>query len=194
MIRFFRMKAHRFYIKNGRAIQHPIEGGTITAVSGQSTSIEAINVQAQGDKVLVSYEDGSVTEHPYPGTGGTIRTLVQAKRGWRRSEDPSVSPSRSVNSNQGSNTSDSESSKNVILGLILVPFLAIAVWLFVATVLGPMALLFKLRYGISFNEGMGYCENSKTAWFFCLAIWAFLSVITIKTIYNFRHNKIKKYP
>lgn len=88
------MNGYTFYIKGGKAIAHPVGGGTIEQLTGQHRS-QAVNVQPQGNKVIVTYEDGAVIEHPWPRTGGTIRFIVQPQRTVRNYYTPNV-PSSSV--------------------------------------------------------------------------------------------------
>jgi hypothetical protein len=72
------MKPYTFYIKDGKAVSHPIGGGNISSFAGSSSN-PAVNVQAQGSKVIVTYENGKVEEWPWPGQGGNIRTLVEGR-------------------------------------------------------------------------------------------------------------------
>jgi len=85
------MKPYTFYIKNGKAVQHPVGGGTILNIGYYGRGVDAVNVQAQGNKVIVTYEDGQVTEYPWPETGGSSRVLVSPQRGWRKGGNASCS-------------------------------------------------------------------------------------------------------
>lgn len=98
------MKDYIFYIENGKAIARPVGGGTIGPLGGQHYS-QAINVQSQGNKVIVTYEDGAVTEHPWPLTGGLTRFIVQPKHTVKSSYTENVQSSAEVYSDEPSQAS-----------------------------------------------------------------------------------------
>jgi hypothetical protein len=72
-------KQYKFYIQNGKAIVHPIGGGNIGPIQAHR-DVRAVSIQAQSGKVIVTYEDGAVVEHPWPNTGGLVVYLVQPQK------------------------------------------------------------------------------------------------------------------
>jgi hypothetical protein len=81
-------KQYKFYIQNGKAIVHPIGGGNVGPIQAHR-DVRAVSIQAQSGKVIVTYEDGAVVEHPWPNTGGLVVYLVKPQKNISSQKPPS---------------------------------------------------------------------------------------------------------
>jgi uncharacterized protein YecT (DUF1311 family) len=122
------MRQYNFYIRDGKAVQHPVGGGNIISFAGSSSN-PAVNVQAQGSKVIVTYENGMVQEWPWPGEGGNIITRVEGNRN-RKPQPASAdySSSEVTNSDTYGNSSSEASPIFSWIGFGIALFFASVIW------------------------------------------------------------------